>query len=338
MTTATTTEAADDHRAPTNDGCTHNHCGDHHDIDHHHDDDHHLEGDESTSTTSTTTSTTTTTLPPTTTPTLPALPLSGSTVLSLFGPSCGNGAQFSGSHVSITGELRSNGNVMLSGSSVAVTGKISYGGSANIGHGTTAGVVYSALPVASGLPWQISDFAPGGVYSKLPRYVAHTDSINISSTSLAPGIHYVAGDVRISNSNPVLAGVTIVATGRISISGSTTMTPAAATAHVALRWRVVLAERHPALGQQRDVDRDDRCTGRRNPDQQLGIRGGRDRRRQRAIPDPTSSSADHARTECFTATWVHVGIHRQDHGVFEASSGSAVASIRSLGTELASAR
>jgi hypothetical protein len=148
-------------------------------------------------------------------------------VLSLFGPSCGSGAQFSGSHVSITGELRSNGNVMLSGSSVAVSGKIVYGGSANIGYGTTsAGVVYNPVAAASGLPWQISDFAPGGIYSKLPGYVAHGDSINISTVNLSPGIHYVAGDVNISNSNPVLTGVTIVATGRINISGSTSLSPA----------------------------------------------------------------------------------------------------------------
>jgi hypothetical protein len=149
--------------------------------------------------------------------------------LSLFGPSCGNGAQFSGSHVSIAGELRSNGNVMLSGSSVSVTGKISYGGSANIGHGTTsAGIVYNPAIVSAGLPWQISDFAPGGIYSKLPGYVAHADSVNVSKGSLPPGIHYVAGDVNISESNPVLTGVTIVATGRINISGSSSLSPALA--------------------------------------------------------------------------------------------------------------
>jgi hypothetical protein len=133
----------------------------------------------------------------------------------------------SGSHVSITGNVRSNGNVMFSGSSVAISGTISYGGSNNIGHGvTSAGVLFNALPVASGLPWKISDFAPGGLYSVLPHYVAHSDSINISNGNLTPGIHYVAGDVNISASSPVLTGVTIVATGRITISGSTKMTPA----------------------------------------------------------------------------------------------------------------
>jgi hypothetical protein len=87
-------------------------------------------------------------------------------------------------------------------------------------------VLFNLLPVASGLPWSISDFAPGGVYSVLPHYVAHSDSINISKGNLSPGIHYVAGDVNISGPSPVLTGVTIVATGRITISGSTTMSPA----------------------------------------------------------------------------------------------------------------
>ncbi|HZX54882.1 MAG TPA: hypothetical protein VFE86_09370, partial [Ilumatobacteraceae bacterium] len=70
-------------------------------------------------------------------------------------------------------------------------------------------------------------FAPGGRYSTLPGYVAHPDSINLNSDNLSPGVHYVAGDVNISGSAPVLTGVTIVATGRIHISGATAMTPAA---------------------------------------------------------------------------------------------------------------
>jgi hypothetical protein len=147
--------------------------------------------------------------------------------LSVFGSSCGNGLQMTGSHVSVKGDLRGNGDVLLSGSSVSVTGKISYGNTAMIGRGTTsAGVVHSATPVPSGLPWKISDFAPGGVYSKVSGYVYHSDSVALSKGSLTPGVHYVAGDVVISGSSPTLTGVTIVATGRITISGSTTMTPA----------------------------------------------------------------------------------------------------------------
>jgi hypothetical protein len=76
------------------------------------------------------------------------------------------------------------------------------------------------------LPWTITDFAPGGRYSSQPGYVAHADSIVMSKGNLTRGIHYVAGDVTISGSSPILTGVTIVATGRITISGSTTMSPA----------------------------------------------------------------------------------------------------------------
>lgn len=135
----------------------------------------------------------------------------------------------SGSKVSIKGDVRGNGNVQMTGSSIAVSGKISFGGFSNIGHGvSTAGVVYSTPPVPSGLPWTISDFAPGGKHSKGSGYFAHSDSLSLSKGSLTPGIHYVAGDVVISGSSPALTGVTIVATGRITITGSTSMSPAAA--------------------------------------------------------------------------------------------------------------
>lgn len=135
----------------------------------------------------------------------------------------------SGSKINVKGNMRSNGNVMLSGSTISVSGTISYGGSANIGWGTSsAGVVRSSAPVASGLPWSISDFAPGGKYSTMAGYVAHNDSLVISVGGLKPGVHYIAGDVIIGMSAPDLSGVTIVATGRIIISGRTTMSPAAA--------------------------------------------------------------------------------------------------------------
>ncbi len=179
-----------------------------------------------TSTLPTTTASTTTTTTTTTTVATPTL--SGPTILSLFGGSQGDGLQMSGSKIKITGDVRSNGDVMISGSSIAVSGTISYGGTGNIGHGvTSAGVVRSTTPVAAGLPWTIGDFAPGGRYSTSAGYVSHHDSIVISTGGLTPGIHYVAGDVTISQSAPALTGVTIVATGRITISGSSTMSPAA---------------------------------------------------------------------------------------------------------------
>jgi hypothetical protein len=148
-------------------------------------------------------------------------------VLSVYGASFGSGTMMSGSKISIKGNVRSNGNVLMSGSSVAVSGTISYGGVATIGHGvSSAGVVRNTTQVAAGLPWSISDFAPGGRYSTAAGYVAHNDSLVISVGGLKPGIHYVAGDVIIAQSAPNLTGVTIVATGRITISGNATMSPA----------------------------------------------------------------------------------------------------------------
>jgi hypothetical protein len=133
----------------------------------------------------------------------------------------------SGSHIAIAGNVRSNGNVAFSGSDVSIAGAISYGGSSNIAQKVaSSGVAFSAAPVATGLPWTISDFAPGGRYSTLPGYVAHADSLTVKKGDLSPGVHYVAGDVSISASAPELTGVTIVATGRIVISGATAMTPA----------------------------------------------------------------------------------------------------------------
>jgi hypothetical protein len=137
--------------------------------------------------------------------------------------------QMSGSKISIKGDIRGNGDVMISGSSVGVSGTISYGGTSNIGHGvSSAGVVRRSTAVAYGLPWSVSDFAPGGKYSSLGGYVAHSDSIVVTTGGLKPGVHYVAGDVTIAQSAPALTGVTIVATGRIIISGSSSMSPAAA--------------------------------------------------------------------------------------------------------------
>src|SRR4026209_2409401 len=136
----------------------------------------------------------------------------------------------SGGKISIQGDGQSNGNVRMSGTPVAVSGTISYGGVANIGPKvSSAGVVRSTTQVPAGLPWSISDFAPGGRFSTASGYDAHSDSIVVGAGGLSPGIHYVAGDVTIGQSAPNLTGVSIVATGRISINGSITLSPAGAS-------------------------------------------------------------------------------------------------------------
>ena len=207
---------------------------DHHDHDHlrrpHVDDDLDDASTTSTSTTSTTsttspaTTTTTTTQPPVTT-----LPVAaqGYAILATAPAVCGNGLQLSGSQIDISGNIRSNGNINISGSQIEVHGAISYGGSGHVGTGVSAdSVTHSPLPVVAVVPWLLADFLPGARWSSLPGYTAHLGSWTISGGGATPGIHYVAGDVTISGNAPALTGVTIVATGRIQVSGAAKISPA----------------------------------------------------------------------------------------------------------------
>ncbi len=175
-------------------------------------------------TTSTTSTTTTTTQPPVTT-----LPVAaqGYAILATASAVCGNGFQLSGSQIDISGNVRTNGNINISGSQIAVHGAISYGGSGHVGTGVSAdSVTHSPQPVVPVVPWLLADFLPGGRWSTVPGYTAHLGSWTVSGGGAAPGIHYVAGDVTISGNAPALTGVTIVATGRIQVSGSAKISPA----------------------------------------------------------------------------------------------------------------
>jgi hypothetical protein len=108
---------------------------------------------------------------------------------------------------------------MVQGSGVAVDGVISYAGSANVSSNVSSdGVVRDVTPVASNLDWAVADFA---IRSPLDgvAYHRHIGYWWVGG-QVEPGIHYVAGDVQISASAVHLAGVTIVATGTVGISGS----------------------------------------------------------------------------------------------------------------------
>ena len=193
-------------------------------------------------TTSTSTTTTTTTLPPTTSsststtstttttqPPVTTLPVAaqGYAILATAPAACGNGLQLSGSQIDISGNVRTNGNINISGSQIAVHGAISYGGSGHVGTGVSAdSVSHSPQPVVAVVPWLLADFLPGARWSSLPGYTAHLSSWTISGGGATPGIHYVAGDVTISGNAPALTGVTIVATGRIQVSGAAKISPA----------------------------------------------------------------------------------------------------------------
>ena len=176
------------------------------------------------STTSTTSTTTTTTQPPVTT--LP-VPAPGYAILATAPAVCGNGLQLSGSQIDISGNVRSNGNINISGSQIDVHGAISYGGTGHVGTDVNADSVnHAPLPVVAVVPWLLTDFLPGARWSSLPGYTAHLGSWTISGGGATPGIHYVAGDVTISGNAPALTGVTIVATGRIQVSGAAKISPA----------------------------------------------------------------------------------------------------------------
>jgi hypothetical protein len=108
-----------------------------------------------------------------------------------------------------------------------VHGAISYGGTGHVGNSVNAdSVSFEPLPVVAVVPWLVTDFAPGALWSSLPGYTAHTGSWTVSGGGATPGIHYVVGDVTISGNAPALTGVTIVATGRIQVSGAAKITPA----------------------------------------------------------------------------------------------------------------
>lgn len=171
------------------------------------------------------TSTTTTTVPPTTTapPTSSVPPdrpeTSGFGLLALADAACKTGLKLTGSSISVAGGIRSNGDVLVQGSDVVVDGPISHGGKANIGHrvGST-GVVQDGALVLPTLPWTFEALA-GRATSR------HAGDWTVSGGTVEPGIHLVDGDVTISGSAPDLTGVTIVATGKVTISGGVTMSP-----------------------------------------------------------------------------------------------------------------
>jgi hypothetical protein len=115
----------------------------------------------------------------------------------------------------------------VQGSSITVNGPISYATTKNVGGSVVSvSVVQELTPVAS-VVWTLLDFAPGGVVSTRAGYVAHIGDWALSGGGATPGIHFVAGNVVISDSAPDLVGVTIIATGTVNISGGSVLSPAA---------------------------------------------------------------------------------------------------------------
>ncbi|HZI45654.1 MAG TPA: lamin tail domain-containing protein [Ilumatobacter sp.] len=196
-----------------------------------------------TTTTSTTTTTTTTTQPPTTTSTTtsttttttttapppPAVPplSAGYGLLATAGAGCASGLTLTGSGIRIEGGVRSNTSVTVQASDIAVNGPISYATTKNVGSSVVApSIVQEPAPVA-GTVFTVADFALGGVFSTRPGYVGHIGDWTVDGIGAAPGIHFVTGNVVIADSAPDLVGVTIVATGTVTIAGGSVLSPAA---------------------------------------------------------------------------------------------------------------
>jgi hypothetical protein len=140
---------------------------------------------------------------------------------------CASGVTLTGAGIRIEGGIRSNASVTVQASSTTVNGAVSYATTENIGRGVVAvSIVQDPTPVASGVTWSLADFAPGGAFSTRPDYVAHPDHWIVDGPGATPGVHFVSGDVVIADSAPDLSGVTIVATGTVSIAGGSVLSPA----------------------------------------------------------------------------------------------------------------
>jgi hypothetical protein len=156
------------------------------------------------------------------------LPLSaGYGLLATAGAGCTSGVVLTGSGIRIDGGLRSNTSVTVQAGTTTINGPISYATTKNIASSVVAAsIVQEPAPVASGIVWAAADFAPGGVFSTRPGYLAHAGDWTVDGNGATPGVHYVTGNVVIADSAPDLVGVTIVATGTVTIAGGSVLSPA----------------------------------------------------------------------------------------------------------------
>jgi hypothetical protein len=148
-------------------------------------------------------------------------------LLATAGAGCTSGVVVTGSGIQIEGGIRSNSSVTVQATATAINGTISYATTKNVGSGVVAAsIVQDPTPVASGIVWTVTEFAPGGAFSTQPGYVAHAADWTVDGNGATPGIHYVAGNVVIADSAPDLVGVSIVATGTVTIAGGSVLSPA----------------------------------------------------------------------------------------------------------------
>lgn len=147
---------------------------------------------------------------------------------------CGNALSAPGSSITVNGPAHSNGSVHSPGPPI---GSKVWNGPVTYGPGGSASnplVQYKAgatldpnAPLGYPVPsyWKVENYAPGGSRTNVANYYSYVGDQNFGS-GLAPGLHYIAGDVSLQGSAYSLNDVTIVATGNIHIRGANiTMTP-----------------------------------------------------------------------------------------------------------------
>lgn len=142
------------------------------------------------------------------------------------GPSCSPTLSINVNSHTIAGSLHSNGSVQINANSGHIAGPTTYVSSASgWPQSQFAGGLTQAEPLVFEAPWDISDYAPGSPKAELAAdaYFHHPHGLNTAVSSVAPGLHFVEGNVNLypSGSGTVdLDGVTIVATGSIQISAN----------------------------------------------------------------------------------------------------------------------
>jgi hypothetical protein len=128
------------------------------------------------------------------------------------------GIEMSGSTLSVAGDLRSNGTVGLYVAALSMTGTLSYGSAVLPGSRIGSTAVHEPAPIGSDLPAELEELLAGNVPPGIDVH-RHSRHVMLGSNPVK-GIHLVEGDVTVSGSRIDLDGVTIVATGVISVSGA----------------------------------------------------------------------------------------------------------------------
>jgi hypothetical protein len=141
------------------------------------------------------------------------------------GTDCKVTMDWTGSGGLLTGNVHSNGSVKVGGTAHIIDGICEY---VTTVQDNGSGIIYVQVPAEDDYPiwWDIEDYRPGGraadAATGVGQYFVHDcDTWQISSDehTIAEGLHYCHGDVKISGSNQY-GHITVVAEGKIDVSNS----------------------------------------------------------------------------------------------------------------------